>query len=165
MNPSMVFSEALHRTFLHNWYQLPGWLAFLTALLVALRWGGWAERWVGGWLLADYLAHSLAGTLGRLLHDGQAPPFWWALVIDVAFTPAYLWPVVRSAKVWPLFFAAFHLLMAGSRAVRLAMPDVTEWAGVTAVVIWTVLGQAAFTAGVLGCVLARRRAGAGVSPA
>lgn len=159
MNLWILVGEALHRTFLANWYQLPGWLAFVAALLAALRWGGWAERWIGGWLLADYVVHSLVGTVGRAVLDGQPPPVWWALAADLLFAPAYLWPVIRSAKVWPLFFLAFYTLMAASRVVRLAMPEVGAWAGVTAVVIWTVLAQLAFTLGVVGCVLARRRAG------
>lgn len=157
MSLAGVLGDLLHRTFFANWYQLPGWIAFLAALVAALRWGGWVERWIGGWLLADYVVHALVSSVGRAALEGRAPPVWWAFAADLVFAPAYVWPVIRSDKVWPLFFFAFYTLMAASRAVRLAMPEVGAWAGVTAVVIWTVLTQLAFTVGVVGCVLAARR--------
>lgn len=152
-------ADALHRTFFANWYQLPGWLALAAAVAAALRWGAWAERWIGGWLVADYLLHSLVGAVGRAVHDGQAAPVWWGLATDLVFAPAYLVPVVRSHKAWPLFFFAFYALMAMSRLVRMAAPEIGAWAGVTAVVIWTLLAQLAFTVGVIRCALAARSEG------
>lgn len=165
MSLAAFVADALHRTFLANWYQAPGWLAFLAALAAALRWGGWHERWIGAWLLADYVVHALVSSVGRAVLEGRAPPVWWAFAADLVFAPAYLWPVIRSVKVWPLFFFAFYALMAASRMVRLVMPEVGAWAGVTAVVIWTALAQLAFTVGVVGCVLAGRRAGGRASSA
>ena len=156
MNLAGPAAEALHRAFLNDWYQLPGWAAFVAALALALRWGGWAERWVGGWLLANYCAYPIADQIARELRSGAAPPIWWDLAIDLAFAPALLWPVVRSRRAWPLFFAAYYLLMSGSRGVRMIVPDVGQWAGVTAVVIWTLLAQLAFTVGVVQCALAGR---------
>lgn len=164
MHPTTAVGEALHRTFLHTWYQLPGWVAFVAALLAALRCGGRIERWVGLWMLADYLLHAVVIHVGRELHEGASPPVWWILAVDLLFLPAYLWPVARSTKIWPLFFAAFYVLMVSSRIVRLAMPEVGDWAGVTAVVIWTLLAQGAFTIGVARCVWLRRFADPGAAP-
>jgi hypothetical protein len=158
MSPADAVGDALHRTFLANWYQLPGWLALAAALLGAWRWGGWAERWIGAWLLADYVVHSLVGATARALLE-QAAPVSWSLAADLVFAPAYLWAVIRSEKAWPLFFAAFWFLMAASRLVRIVVPEVGAWAGVTAVVIWTFLAQLAFTIGVVRCALERRKRG------
>lgn len=158
MNLAGPAAEALHRAFLNNWYQAPGWVAFAIALALALRWGGWAERWVGAWLLANYSAYPIADQVARELQGGLSPPIWWDLAIDVAFAPALLWPVARSHRVWPLFFAAFYLVMVAVRSVRFVVPDVGEWAGVTGVVIWTLLAQLAFTVGAVQCALARRPA-------
>lgn len=163
MSASAVIGEALHRTFLNNWYQLPGWLSFAAALLAALRWGGRAERWIGLWLLGDYVLHALVSHVGRELQAGQAAPIGWVVAADLVFLPAYLWPVARSKKVWPLFFAACYLLMVLCRVLRLLLPEVGEWAGATAVVIWTVMAQAAFTVGVVRCLMLRRSAGVGTS--
>ena len=64
---------------------------------------------------------------------------WLVLFIDIAQLPVFLWLALRSSRYWPLFAAAFKLLLVLTHLARAIDPSISGWAYQTAGIIWSYL--------------------------
>lgn len=76
---------------------------------------------------------------------------WYVMVVDVALLALYVWLALRSGRYWPLFAAAFALLVVLTHLAHALDTGVSGWAYLTAALIWSYLalfaiGYGAWTA-------------------
>jgi hypothetical protein len=126
-------------------YQLPVWVwpaALLSVCIITVWRGGDEERLAAGALLANW-----AVTL--ILFDKAHPNDLQRgiLVVDLALLILYFWLALRSRRYWPLFAAAFQLLVIFTHLGRALDPAVRGWAYLTAGIIWSYLVLIAIATG------------------
>lgn len=76
---------------------------------------------------------------------------WYVMAVDLALLALYVWLALRSARYWPLFAAAFSLLVVVTHLAHALDSGVSGWAYLTAALIWSYLsliaiGYGAWTA-------------------
>ena len=76
---------------------------------------------------------------------------WYVMALDVALLALYVWLAMRSGRFWPLFAAAFILLIVVTHLAHAVDGTVSGWAYITATLIWSYLaliaiGYGAWTA-------------------
>jgi hypothetical protein len=128
-------------------YQLPFWVwptALMSVCAVAYWRGREDERLAATALLANW-------GLSVLLVKVDDGGFWDSLAIDLGLVGIYVWLALRSARYWPLFAAAFQILIVVTHLGRVADPSVSTWAYMTAGIVWSYLvlfaiGYGAWTA-------------------
>jgi hypothetical protein len=117
-------------------YQLPIWVwptALVGTCAVAVLRGRDEERLAAGTVLLGWALTVLAFK-GRS-EDTQ----WQVLLIDCAELPIFLWLALRSRRYWPLFAAAFKLLIVVTHVAHELDEAVSAWAYLTAGLIWSYL--------------------------
>lgn len=129
-------------------YQLPVWV-WPTALLgvCALAvWRGRDEERLGA-------ASVLAGwALTLMVFKSRSEDTQWAvLAIDAVLFAILMWIAFRTRRYWPLFAAAFQLLLVVTHFARALDSGVSGWAYLTAGLVWSYLmlisvGYGAWTA-------------------
>jgi len=134
-------------------YQLPYWVwptVLLTVCALAVWRGRDDERLAAGGQLANW---ALSILLVRTTTGGVASsgPQWGVLAADAAFLILLLWIALRSDRYWPLFAAAFHLLVVSVHIGRIVDPRISGWAYITAGLVFAYLvlvtiGYGAWTA-------------------
>jgi hypothetical protein len=65
---------------------------------------------------------------------------WYVMAVDSALMVLLVWLALRSQRYWPLFAAAFALLMVLTHIAHALDTGVTGWAYLTAILIWSYLG-------------------------
>jgi hypothetical protein len=134
------------------YYQLPHWVwptALMTVCALAVWRGNDDERLAAGGLLTNWaftmmLTRATAGV-------ASGGPQWEVLLLDAALLGLYLWIALRSARFWPLFAAAFALLLVVTHLGRVVDPRVSGWAYLTGGLVFAYLmlfaiGYGAWTA-------------------
>jgi hypothetical protein len=117
-------------------YQLPVWvwpIVLVIACALAASRGRDAERLAAATVL---LAWSLTMVVFQGASEGTQ---WLVMMIDVAQLPIFLWLALRSPRYWPLFAAAFKLLLVVTHLSRAIDPTISGWAYQTAGVAWSYL--------------------------
>lgn len=95
---------------------------------------------LAGWALSMVVARSRS-------NDTQ----WGIFAVDALLLLLFLWLALRSRRFWPLFVAAFQLLMVLTHFASILDAGVSGWAYLTANLIWSymvvlTIGYAAWTA-------------------
>lgn len=129
-------------------YQLPVYVwptVMIGVGVVAVLRGRDSERLAAtgvltGWALSMVLARARS-------NDTQ----WGIFAVDALLLMLFLWLAMRSRRFWPLFVAAFQLLMVFTHIASILDAGVSGWAYLTANLIWSYLvlltiGYAAWTA-------------------
>lgn len=138
-------------------YQLPHWVwptILLSVCALAVWRGRDEERLAAGGQLANWALTILLVRLnaGVISTDVQ----WGVLIADAALLAGLLWIAMRSERYWPLFAAAFHLLVVVVHLGRIVDPRISGWAYITAGLVFAYL--VLFTIG-YGSLTARNTAG------
>lgn len=129
-------------------YQLPVWV-WPTALMVVCSLALWRGR--------DDERLAAAGNLANwaitlvVFKSRSVETQWYVMVVDVALLALYVWLALRSGRYWPLFAAAFALLVVLTHLAHALDTGVSGWAYLTAALIWSYLalfaiGYGAWTA-------------------
>ncbi len=116
-------------------YQLPTWVwpvALMSLCGLAVWRGRDEERLATAGLLANW---ALCMVVYRTSEQAQIP----VLVFDSALMALYLAIALRSQRYWPLFAAAFQILVVLTHLARLADAGVSGWAYLTALLVWSYL--------------------------
>ena len=129
-------------------YQLPVWVwpaVLVATCALALLRGRDEERLAAATVLLGW-ALSMVAFRNRS-EDTQ----WLVLLIDGTEMPVFIWLALRTRRYWPLFAAAFKLLIVVTHLAHVLDPTITGWAYLTAVIIWSYLavfaiGYGAWTA-------------------
>jgi hypothetical protein len=128
-------------------YQLPIWVwptALMSVCALAVWKGGDEERLAAGGLLANW-------ALSMMVFRARSEDVQWPIVLtDGALFALYLGIALRSRRFWPLFIAAFALLVLVTHLAHGLDAAVSGWAYLTAELLWSylmliALGYAAWT--------------------
>ena len=123
-------------------YQLPVWVwpvALIIVCIIAVRRGRDEERLLAAAVL-------LCWALSMVVYRARSQDTQWAVTgIDTVLLLLYLWIVLRTRRYWPLFGAAFQLLVVVTHLAHAVDPTIGGWAYWTAARLWTYL--ALFTIG------------------
>ena len=111
----------------------------MVVCVLAVRRGGDDERLAAGALLA---AWAISMTVFRARSEDTQ---WAVTAIDTVLFGAYLLIALRSRRYWPLFTAAFGLLMVLTHLAHAVDGGISGWAYWTAARVWNYL--ALFTIG------------------
>ncbi len=117
----------------------------VVACTLAVLRGRDTERLAAGTVL---LSWSLTMVVFQKGNEGTQ---WPVLLTDVAQLPVFLWLALRTPRYWPLFAAAFKLLLVVTHLARAVDPTISGWAYQTAGIAWSYLalfsiGYGAWTA-------------------
>lgn len=96
------------------------------------------ERLAAGGLLANWAFTMVVVRMSGGTASGATQ--WGMLVVDVALLGLYLWLALRSGRYWPLFVAAFQVLVVVTHLGRVVDSTISGWAYLTAALIWSYLG-------------------------
>ena len=121
-------------------YQLPVWV-WPSALMLVCGLALWRGRDDERLAAAGNLA-SWAITL-VVFKAYSADTQWYVMAVDVALLALYVWLGLRSRRFWPLFAAAFALLIVVTHLAHALDTGVSGWAYLTAALIWSYLALAA----------------------
>jgi hypothetical protein len=127
------------------WRSFSVYGAYAGLLTLALWRGGWAEQFAAGASIFQFTS-PLALAFADFYWPGIDQPKAH-LTSDLAFLVLFLPLIVRSQRIWPLWFYAFNLMCPLSLAVMLLTPVgtgplyATRW-------IWMLCAIAALSAGV-----------------
>ncbi|MDZ4367596.1 MAG: hypothetical protein U0987_11315 [Afipia sp.] len=121
-------------------YQLPVWV-WPTALLAVCALAVWRgrddERLAAGSVLAGW-------ALTLMVFKSRSEDTQWAvLLIDMGLFSVLTWVALRTRRYWPLFAAAFQLLLVVTHLARALDAGVSGWAYLTAGLVWSYLMLAA----------------------
>jgi len=123
--------------------------------VLAVRRGGDEERLGAGAIV-------LGWAMSLMMFKAQSEQTQWkVLLVDGAELPLFLWLALRSARWWPMFAAAFKLLIVGTHMAHALEAAVSGWAYLTAVRIWSYLALFAVSYGAWSAP----KAAAGAAPA
>lgn len=117
-------------------YQLPVWVwptALVVTCILALLRGRDAERLATATVLLAWSLSLVAAK--RISQDTQ----WMVLLIDAAQLPVFIWLALRTRRYWPLFAAAFKLLLVATHLAHALDPSISGWAYLTAGIVWSYL--------------------------
>ncbi len=103
--------------------------------------GGDDERLAAGGILAGWALSML------LFRAGSQNTQWSVMAVDCVVLALYLWLALRSRRHWPLFAAAFVLLLVVTHFARALDAEVSGWAYLTAARVWSYLGLFAIAYG------------------
>src|SRR5690349_16767063 len=92
------------------------------------------ERLAATALLANW------GLTVLIVKVGDRGASWASVVIDGALLGIYVWLALRSRRYWPLFVAAFQVLIMVTHLGRAADPSISTWAYMTAGIVWSYCG-------------------------
>lgn len=117
-------------------HQLPDWvwpLALMSLCGLAVWRGRDEERLAVAGLLANW---ALCLVVYRTSEQAQ----FAVLIFDALLMCLYLAIAFRTRRYWPLFAAAFQVLMVLTHLARVADAAVSGWAYLTALLVWSYLG-------------------------
>ena len=126
------------------------WDVYMLSVVGLSLWRGqWAERIVAFGMIAD----SVGSAIFQNRHD-WAQPQWGVFTVDVLYLVVVVVVALRSGRWWPLWAAAFQLLIVTTTFAKLVDPRVGARAHFTAGEFWSYLILLAVA---FGCVTGSSR--------
>ncbi|MBW8304976.1 MAG: hypothetical protein K0M78_13830 [Brevundimonas sp.] len=110
---------------------IAGFFALGFTVLLALFRGGRLEKEVAVVVAVAWLASALAPLNGRV------GPAWVLIGIDIALLLYLLYRAAFSRRWWPIFAAAFQLLIVATHFTFAARLQLEQWAYFTAYYLWS----------------------------
>lgn len=129
-----------------------GFAVWIFVLVVAVWRGQWSERVVGWTMLIGMILTPIVQT--RAFSDH---PDWGIMLVDTLVTLIIIAVSMKTTRWWPLFCAAYHVLSVGIHVIKITRPDASQFAYLTAAVVFSYLGLLALAVGVVGLELQRWR--------
>ena len=120
-----------------------GALVFFGLCGLAIWRGGWPERTVAVAILVGSFLTPVVQIHGSA--DGLEP---WVFLIDFSFMLLVVGVALKSDRWWPLFCAAYALLVASSHFARSLNEGIRQYAYISGAVLWSYAAVLALGLGV-----------------
>lgn len=116
--------------------QLPHWVyptvVLATTVVVCTR-GGRDEK-------IAHAAYTVGWILSMMNYRFGNDPQWAIMPIDLTILLVSTLVALRSARHWPMFTAAFALLLVATHAVKVAIPTIDGWTYLSCGILFSYLG-------------------------
>lgn len=116
--------------------QLPHWVyptvVLATTVVVCTR-GGRDEKIAHG-------AYTVGWILSMMNYRYGNDPQWAIMPIDLTILLVATLVALRSARYWPMFIAAFALLLVATHVVKVAIPTIDGWTYLSCGILFSYLG-------------------------